>query len=190
MALSTEQERYLHSVLDHGLQKLTPTFSDSPSFITKASLSFAESQSLHSEVQALSQRVTFLQSALADRSKSSSPVPQPYPQPSLHARSRALGSPLPSNASEFKAKLAKERRNQQVLAKENARLRQSMRSSTDLEKEAGHLLKDLQALRQSFEQSEAIRLKQKRLIDQLRREIGWEPQAPYRPILKPVRREY
>ncbi len=65
-----------------------------------------------------------------------------------------------------------------------------MRSSTVLEQEAGHLLKDLQALRQSFEQSEAIRLKQKRLIDQLRREIGWEPQAPYRPILKPVRREY
>ena len=186
MALSTEQERYLHSVLDQGLQKLTPTFSDSPSIITKASLSFAESQSLHSEVQALSQRVIFLQSVLEDRSKSSSPVPQP----ALRSRIPPQTSPLPANSSEFKVKLVQERRNQQVLTKANARLRQSLRSSTDLQAEADHLTKDLLSLRDSFHQSELIRLKQKKLIDQLRRELGWEPQAAYKPILKPVRREH
>lgn len=184
MALSTEQERYLHSVLDQGLRKLTPTFSDSPSIITKASMSFAESQSLHSEVQALSQRVTFLQSALEDRSHSSSPLPQPVSK----LRTRPQTS-LPSS-SDFKAKLVQERRNQQVLVKANARLRQGLRSSTNLQAEANHLAKDLQSLRESFEQSEVIRLKQKKLIDQLKRELGWEPQATYKPILKPVRREH
>lgn len=180
MEISSEQERYLHAVLDKGLQKLTPTFSESPSVITKASISFADSQpSIQSEVQALSDKVASLQSLFLAHSSSS--VPPPRPQSS---------HPAPPPSTDFKALLAQERRRQQALIKENQQLKKRVRKGTSVVSDVEQLRKDLAALQKSFEQSESIRIKQKHLIERLRKELNWEVQTPYKPILKPVRERY
>jgi len=244
MDLSTEQERYLHNVLDKGIESLdedlttvaegryapstlqeTPTlpglpsavqsssstsrllYGDSPATKTPVNLSYADSQSLLSEFQSLQDKVTSMESLL--RAQPASPrrvqidlraprdpqrrsagrrSPSPSAERLFHEIEKSekelerygkatLKSPERRSASSnsmeigrLKAELAEERRKYAVMLRDNEGLRQKLTHREDLQAKLAALQEDYNALSVSFDKSEAIRKKQKDLIEQLKRE--------------------
>ena len=245
MDLSNEQERYLHTVLDKGIESLdeelttvaesryapttmqeTPTlpglpasalqsssntsrllYGDSPATKTPVNLSYAESQSLLSEFQSLQEKVHSMESLL--RAQPSSPrrvqidlraprdpqrrsagrrSPSPsaerlfheieksekelerYGKASLKSPERRSSSSNSMEINRLKAELAEERRKYATVLRENEGLRQKLTHREDLQAKLAALQEDYNALSVSFDKSEAIRKKQKDLIEQLKRE--------------------
>ena len=250
MDLSTDQERYLHTVLDKGIESLTdddltavaepryvpssmqetPTLPGLPTSVIQSSsstsrllygespvgvsktpvnLSFAESQSLLSEMQSLQEKVTSMESLLRihsssprrvqtdlraprdpqRRSSSSSrrsPSPtaerlfheieksekelERYGKSTLKSPERRSNSTNSTEIGRLKAELAEERRKYALVMRENEILRSKLTQKEDLQVRLAALQEDYNALSVSFDKSEAIRRKQKDLIQQLKRE--------------------
>ena len=185
MAYPSDQERYFHSVLDRNIHLLSPqklrhspapSFIDSPSIITKASVSFVESQSIHSDIVALREKVAWMESCLERPGmlQTFSPLfyggksEQTTGKDSERRKTGVSGGGLSMDANGLKGMLVEERRKQVEIRRENDRLRQRLGQNKGGVAKLAALRRDVDALRTSYHKSEEIRLKQKQLIDQLR----------------------